>query len=233
MFTCSAECAQWAQAVATIFLGLVAVFVAVFQDAMRAWIMRPKLDVSIDVKPPDCFKVPCRGPSGQGQELVADSYQLSLRVVNNGGQRAELVEVLASKLERQQPDDSFKEVDSFFPTNLVWAGPKGVPFPAISPDMPKRWNLLHIIDPQKRHVWPTEDRQWSDVLPAKTILSFDVDLKPNTRSYLLPPGRYRLLVAVAAANAKPVWKTVEISLTGDWYDDEQTMFSKGVSVRIL
>lgn len=232
MFTCSAECAQWAQAIGTIFLGFVAVFVAVYQDAMRAWIMRPELDVSIDVKLPNCMKVPlCRHDT---QEPVADTYQLSLTVVNNGGQRAELVEVFASKLERQQSDDTFKEVDSFLPANLVWAGPNEASFfPAISPEMWKHWKLLHIIDPQKRRNCRGEDNEFSREHRDKTILSFDVDLRPNTGSYLLPSGTYRLRVAVAAANAKPVWKTVEISLDGHWYDDEQTMFEKGVVVRIL
>jgi len=50
---------------------------------------------------------------------------------------------------------------------------------------------------------------------------------------MLPFGKYRLVIIVAAANAKPVEKTLEISLTGDWYDDEQRMFQEGVGVRIL
>jgi hypothetical protein len=214
---------------------LVALAIAVFQDKMRAWFMRPKLDVSIDVTPPDCLKIPlCRyGPDGT-QEVVADTYQLRLRVTNWGHQKAESVYVFASKLSRRQADDTFKEENSFLPMDLLWAGYRQPFFPAaISPKMCRHCDLAHVIEPHKRAGCTMENRTWPNVPAGKTILSFDIAVKHSTLSHLLPPGKYRLDLAVAAANAEPVWKTLEISLTGDWYDDEQRMFREGVGVRIL
>ena len=74
---------------------------------------------------------------------------------------------------------------------------------------------------------------WSNVSPEKTILSLDTEVKANTLSHLLPFGKYRLVILVAAANAKPVEKTLEISLKGEWYDDEQRMLGEGIGIKLL
>jgi len=230
----STEWAQWVEAIGTITAAIVALIIALFQDKMRAWIVRPKLEVSIDVKPPDCLKIPIVRYGSEGeQEVVADTYHLRFRVTNKGNQKAESVEVFASKLLRRQVDDTFKEVDTFLPMNLVWADYRKVFFPAISPNMYRHCDLAHIIDPQKRAGFTAEDKKWPKIPPEQTVLSFDTAVKPHTLSHLLPFGKYRLVIIVAAANAKPVEKTLEISLTGDWYDDEQRMFQEGVGVRIL
>jgi hypothetical protein len=39
-------------------------------------------------------------------------------------------------------------------------------------------------------------------------------------------------MVVAAANAKPIEKVVEIDLKGEWYDDRQEMYNKGISIKI-
>ena len=224
---------DWLVAAGTIVLALVAI-IAIFQDKIRAWLTRPKLDVSIEFKPPDCHKIPMVRYSSEGKQVVeAESYYFRFRVNNNGNQKAESVEVFAAGLLKQQADDMFKEVDSFLPMNLLWANCKKVFFPAISPFMYRHCDLGHIIDPQKRAQFQTEDKSWSNVSPEKTILSLDTEVKANTLCHLLPFGKYRLVILVAAANARPVKKTLEISLTGEWYDDQQRMLGEGVGIRLL
>jgi len=233
MPTTSIEWAQWVEAIGTTMAVVVALCIALFQDKMRAWIMQPKLDISIDVKPPDCLKIPIRSYTQGEPSVVADAYYLRLRVLNKGGQKAESVEVFAASLLRRQADDTFKEMGTFLPMNLVWADYGKVFFPAISPDMYRHCDLTHIVDPKKRGQFTAEDKQWPNVPVEKTILSLETAVKPNTLSHLLPPGKYHLVILVAAANAKPVKKTIELSLTGDWYDDEQKMFQDGVGAQIL
>ena len=58
-------------------------------------------------------------------------------------------------------------------------------------------------------------------------------VKPYTLSYLVPFGTYRLVIVVSAANAKPVTKTLEITVQGDWYDDEGQMLKEGLAVQVL
>jgi hypothetical protein len=38
---------------------------------------------------------------------------------------------------------------------------------------------------------------------------------------------------VAAANSRPIVKKLEITLTGDWYDEEQKMFGEGIGIKLL
>jgi len=224
---------DWLLAAGTIVLALVAV-IAIFQDKIRAWITRPKFDVSIEATPPDCLKIPIVHCDAEGeQSVVADSYYLRFRVINRGNQKAESVEVFAAGLLKRQADDTFKELDSFLPMNLLWANYRKVFFPAISPGMYRHCDLAHIIDPKKRAQFRTEDKSWPNISHEKTILSLDTAVKPHTLSYLLPFGKYRLVILIAAANAKPVKKTLEISLTGEWFDDEQKMLGEGVGVRLL
>ena len=46
-------------------------------------------------------------------------------------------------------------------------------------------------------------------------------------------GTYRLELSIAGVNALPKTKTLEITVTGDWYDDQQEMFRDGVRIRLL
>ena len=46
-------------------------------------------------------------------------------------------------------------------------------------------------------------------------------------------GKYRLVILVSAANTIPIEKTFEISLTGEWYDDEKKMLGEGIGIRLL
>jgi hypothetical protein len=62
----------------------------------------------------------------------------------------------------------------------------------------------------------------------KTWFALETEFKAFANSHLLEPGRYRLLLQIAAANAKPVEQTVELELSGDWFDSETEMFSKGI-----
>jgi len=204
------------------------VVVAIFEDKIRAWFTRPNLNVSIQMSPPDCHQIPIGQPP-----LEADGYYFRLRVTNLGSQKAELVEVFAAELSSRLPDGRFEIVKSFLPMNLSWSHLHGLFFPAISRGIYKHCDLAHIIDPQKRHQFAYEDKSWPNIPSQKTILSFDTVVKPNTLSHLVPFGVYRLVILVAAANAQSIRKTLEISLSGDWYDDEQQMLSEGIGIKLL
>jgi len=229
---------DWISAVGTLVMALVAI-VAIFQDKIRAWLMRPRLRVSISVAPPDCqktkmrYSLPSPDVNAPARERMADVYYFRLRVSNSGNQKAESVEVFVAQLSRQQADGSFRVVDSFLPMNLVWAHLGGMLFPAIAPGTYKHCDLGYILDPQSRKMIPGEHTTWPNVPPDKTILTLDTVVKPYTLSYLLPFGTYHLVILVAAANAKAIKNTLEVRVTGDWYDDEREMLGQGIGIRLL
>lgn len=136
-------------------------------------------------------------------------------------------------MQRQQADKTFKQVENFLPMNLRWSYPPlgGVPeifTEGISPEMGKHCDLDHITDPQAcAKFLPNAPH----VPPEKAFLELDFEFPPNTLGHILAPGVYRLHLRLAAANSSPVNKTVEITVTGDWYPDQEEMFSEAVGLR--
>ena len=98
----------------------------------------------------------------------------------------------------------------------------------ISPKMGKHCDLGHIIDPSKRVAFGIN---LSNVVAGKTILELDLEVAPATLTHLLLPAVYRLEMKLAAANAEPETKTIEINHTGDWYSEETKMFSDGFGMK--
>lgn len=266
-------------AISTAMAVIAALAIAVFQDWLRSLYSRPKLEVSIDLAPPNCQKTrlhllsvpdtqalpttattyphtegaadvtPTSSPSALNKvatfptssrtaltanhdrwpapSQTADVYYFRLEVRNAGRRRAEWVEVFAAKLKRKQADGTFSRVDTFLPMNLLWSHYRQVVFlPAISPKTYKHCDLAHIIDPKEREGFREEHNTWANVSTEKTVLSFDTAVKPHTQSYLVTAGTYLLNIVVAAANAEPVEETLEITLTGDWYDALTVLLSR-------
>jgi hypothetical protein len=226
---------EWLMAWATVALAVATVILAVisaFQDKIREWLSRPKLDLSVDLKPPDCLKIPLAVRSEDDQNFV-DAYYFRLRVSNRGNAAARGVEVFAGSLLRCQAGGEYKLVDEFLPMNLAWANLREIFWPFITPGTHKYCDLLHVIDPEQRPKVHGEHKEWPNTAVSKTVLSFDTIVQPTTLSHLVPYGKYRLDVTIAAANARPVKKIIEIVTTGDWYDDERRMLGEGVDIRVV
>jgi hypothetical protein len=225
--------AQWAAASGT----FLAVLVALFKDEILRWRRKPNLIISAALAPPACHKttITYRDRTMPAMYATAACYYLRLWIENVGKTRAERVQVFASKLLRRSADGSFKEVEAFLPMNLRWAhGQQGdcpeIFAEGISPKMGKHCDLGHVVDPKfRRDLGYDLQRVASD----ETILALDLEVKPATLSHLIRPGVYRLELQVAAANCAPVAKTIELTITGKWFDDETQMFSDGLGLRAV
>ena len=97
----------------------------------------------------------------------------------------------------------------------------------MNPKMGRHCDLGHISDPARKAATGDEI---PDVAAEKTIFHLELEIKPATGSHLLPPGYYRLELRVAAANARPITKTLEINHTGQWFIEEDKMFDEGVGI---
>jgi len=222
---------DWLIAVGTIGLFLIAI-VGIFQDRIRSFLKHPNLNLSIDVSHPDCHKTTLKRVNQQGQTITqADCYYFRVRIDNYGNERAEFVEVFAKQLLKQGLDGEFRSVNSFLPMNLVWSYNKKQYLEAISPGTGKHCDLGYIIDPNMRTQFPLEDNPALNVPINNTVFSLDVAVKTFTLNHLIPPGTYRLIIQVAAANVNPTTIRLEIVLTGSWHNTEQNMFARGISIR--
>ncbi len=213
---------------------IVLAIVAVFQDKIRAWLRRPKLNLSFRLSPPDCHKVTLASYNPQGQVADrADSYYFRVRIKNQGNQPAERVEVFASELFKEDSDGGFKKLDTFLPLNLVWTNMRQTFFDIILPGMERQCDLGHILEPNKRMRFKMENNPELGISKDKTVFAFELEPKPFTLSHIVPAGKYRLVLLLAAANARPVKKTLELNLTGNWHDDEGKMLNQEIDIRIV
>jgi hypothetical protein len=218
--------ADWLVAIGTLALA----FIAVFQDQIRSWQFRPKLSMSIQCVPPDCHKTKF---SSESTHVSANCYYFNFRVRNNGNRRAEYVEAYVSVLEKQQADGKFSQIANFLPTNLLW-GQTGKPiFNAISPSMEKICNLGYIVDPSAIKFMPIAYNPSLNISDGQATFCFEVEIKSNTKSYIIGPGNYRMKIIIGSANTQPITRTIEINVTGDWYEDEQKMLKEGIGIMSL
>lgn len=226
------ELAAWVAAIAT----FAAVVVALFKEELRSLWHKPRFEIKIELRPPHCHKTQMSRVNMQTGQLLgqADCYYLRIWVENVGRQRAEQVQVFAAQLCKRQADGSFQPNPSFLPMNLCWShthhrhsGPE-IFAEGISPGMGKHCDFGHVIDPAFA---PEMGISIPNLAPDRTILAFDLEMKPNTGSHLLEPGTYRVQLKVAAANAGPSVKHIEITVDGQWFPEEHRMFADGLGFR--
>jgi hypothetical protein len=217
--------ADWLVALATFVLAAV----AVFQETIRGCFYRPVFQVSIKTEPPDCVAIPFTDASGI---VIADSIYLRLWVKNIGNATAKNAEVYASELRRQRLEGTWDRVRAFPPMNLKWSNIGTIYFPRIAPKMGKYCDIGHISDPERRHLL-REDAPSLHLGDQQTSLAFDLMAAPNNRSHIIGPGEYQLDILIAAENARPIKRTVAISLRGTWDSDETTMLRDYIGIAVL
>jgi len=158
-------------------------------------------------------------------------------VRNDGKTRAEQVQVYVAGLSERR-GKTFEPVESFFPANLTWT--HGLPnagrtvFAAgISPKMEKHCDLARVLDPTNPGVRQALRENVDGVAAAECLLTLQLEDTPATKSHLVPPGTYRLTLRVAGANSAPRDVTIELTMTGKWFADEDQMFAEGLWATVV
>ena len=230
----SEHLANWLAALGTILLGII----AIFQDRIRSRLWSPKLDCEIEVNTPDCHRTISSMfvPSGVTERIKSFySYYYRFKIWNKGKVSAEKVEVIITDISKMM-GGTYKRIESFSLDNLVWSipGEKGertVYLDYISPNTYKYCNLGHIHDPKYRNILGGESNPNLQVSNDEAIFCFDVYFRSNILYYLVAQGTYRFKIKVGCANGKTVTKEYELTLTGEWFEDEARMLREGVSIK--
>jgi len=219
--------AQWVSAVAT----SIAVYIALFKEEWLRKRHHPKLTVRIQSDSPDCIKTPHVTRLPGNLTWQGDAYFVRIWVENTGDVRAEKVQVSLSNLWLQQLNGSLKPITDFLPMNLRWsysdfAKPE-IYADGISPEMGKHCDLARILDPSLPSV-----RQVPGLTQGQVYFELWLEYPPPNQSHCLIPGIYKLEIKTAASNCEPVSHQIDLNLTGQWFVDEKTMFSKGVGINV-
>ncbi len=214
----------WLSAIGTIFLAIV----ALFGDPFWRWIRQPRLSASIKTTPPDCHMTFVL--LGTRENLLC--HYLRLRISNHGYNRAESVEVMASWIERLGEGGTYAKYQPFVPQNLKWSYMDTTRMDAISKGMPKHCDFGHILENAAlRYISPPLSR--CEIQSGNSFLALDVVPQLNSMPHILEQGTYRIGITVGAANAKPEEYTLEVVFAGEWFDTEEEMFTKGITVKML
>jgi hypothetical protein len=225
------EAAAWAQAIGTI----AAVLVALFYDPLRRWWTRPKLKLSIQTEPPDCMMLRWGQRISMGRGYAhwdGPVYYMRLRIANEGRRKAENVQVRVIGVDRAM-GGRYVPVQEFPPLNLSWANRDRESLLTVHRHTFEHCDLAHIHKPSDRSRLEFEERKWDRVNPANTILSIDTAVRSYALPHLQPAGEYRLHLLMVSDDTAPIEGIAEISLNGQWYDDEKEMREKGVTVRLV
>lgn len=236
MWQILSEYAEELTAVGTLSLAIVTLIlalVALFGEKFWEWVTRPKLRIAFNLRPPNCHKT----AFGDG----APVYFLRVLVSNEGKRPAKDVEVFLKDLRCIETFGAIPTVrERFLPLNLRWshytdpaAGFLPYPWllPSISQGLPKHCDLAHIIHPRYRQSRPLADDPSLKVPSQNTMLHLELIVKPHTLSHLWPPGTYELKLVAGASNAKPKEYSIRLTLTGEWFDDEERMLTTGILAR--
>jgi len=220
------ELAVWVGAALT----FLAILVALLKEELQRLWRRPVLNISVKTQPPDCHVGLTKYYDPKGSVLAeANCYYLRLWVHNKGNSPATNVQVFATKLLMEPTSKKTIEVENFLPMNLRWAHTKEIFRDRIAPKMGRHCDLGHVADPRLKHI---HNEIRPDVPKDKTVLFIDLEVAPFTLFHLLPPGNYELKLIIAADNCRPIKKVLKIMHSGNWFDDEKTMFEKGINLTI-
>ena len=220
---------QWIIAIGTAVLAIL----ALFQDFIRSWLKTPSLEVTTGSCTPFCKKLLFIRPDDPQKK--AEGYALRIRVKNTKPflrikSRAEKVEVFALRLLKKQTDGSFQTVQEFEPRNLIWSH-SFHSLADISPEMERYCFLGRLVKPENRHNFPDFDVESYNM--NETCLRIDVDIARHTKEHIIPPGTYQIECLIGAVNTKAFKKIFEISISGEWFDDEVKMYERGMTIKMI
>ncbi len=205
--------AEWFTAVGTIFLGVVALFVALFQEHVRRFMFKPKLGVLGSNFHPYCLK---EGWMREGVSFVnRPHYRLRIGVVNNGNTKAESVQIFAKKLERQDGHGLYVRVSPFIERYVLWSDAESQTLDVLNPGFTAYAHLGNVFSttdvPDNVRALAESVREGN--LGTRTVLSL---FPSGSWGQLFAPGKYQLTVIIGAANADLIEKILEVDLTGNW-----------------
>jgi hypothetical protein len=191
-------------------------FVALGSPLVQKWILHPVLRVSY-VRGEDYCEYAIAKFERNKQECSVDAYYFRLLISNKGSIRAEKVEVLATNLWKQQLDGS-RLLDRCYSMNLIWTHIGKTILDGISPETGRFCDIGYCLCPQQTD---------------KAILSLELEARANRPRHLLEPGTYELGLVISAANHQPIYKRLEIVVTGMWSDDLNKMANDGIRIRLI
>lgn len=252
-------------AIGTLFLGAVALATLIYTAVIRPCIKhrrRPILKIEYSPKRPDFLKALLSYIAGKEIETDpiprtidkwqnATAYWIRFKVINEGIDPAENVEAYLAEVRRKDKNGMFKTVERFIPGNLRWSDVHWDVYPRINRDLPRHFDIGHIVDPSERpavahadvyeNPYPEGEMLYEERFESPeemekyrttthSVLVLDMFVKRPSRNYILLEGHYMLHIISIASNAALTSRYVDILFDGGWDPDFDTMWREHANV---
>jgi len=205
----------WA-AIGTFLAVIAALLIALFQDLIRSWWNRARLDMKINLVPPDCHKIQLKNP--QTGEAMGYAIYLRIKVQHIRGKTAENVEIMIGNFWHIRENGTIDIVRHFLPMNLKWSH--------FDPPV----HSLRIPVGLFRHC------DLGPILhPGENVLKLDTIVQPNAVEggevpNIIRAGRYEFELLLSGDNVKPVTKRFSFELDNIWSNNEMEMLQDHIKI---
>ena len=216
-----------------------------FGEWLKTLFFKPNLELIYDHHWPDAIKIPLNWnkvkplTENDGLHGTGVCYFFRFRVKNKGNRPAKNIEVLITKIEKQNVDKSFQTYKTFIPLNLGWSNTQSsIYMPAIYPDLEKYCDLGLILHPQQKELDETirfaQSSECDETVLSNIVFSLSFAVKPNViESFMLQPGTYKIEASAVASNSTICKKTFELTFIDQWFDEPTEMLSQGIGLKLL
>lgn len=211
---------QWWAIIVALLLGIS----GIFQDRIKRFFFKPKLNIYIKPYPPDSHKIQMRNP--QTGQFICDSYYFRFRVENTGNEQLNDAEAIIAEVYKKEANGECKKLENFSPLNLVWLYSHNIVMPKIQPKLFKHLDFGHILKSEFANLnffGLTEN--------SKIVFLFDLAWKSDDGSHILFPGEYKITIKFAANNLSPITKNYHLVVADKWDDNEQKMMRENISIK--
>lgn len=206
--------------VSTLLSGLFVGTIALFHSRIWNYFAGPKLDIALNLAPPDCHRTEIEGPEVPGRikmRVRKPCYYFRFRIYNHGESLAKHVEVIIEELWRRSFETGpLVRDETFLPLNLVWSHMRSMG--AQDPTVIIRQNV------QPFGIFKFCDLGY--VVDGNPLFFFDFFLQPFARPNYENPGIYKIKIVASASNSRPTTRWFQIQWTGDWAETEEEMFTQ-------
>jgi hypothetical protein len=219
---------DWTLIFTTLFLGAVALFVPYLSEILKRKYFAPDLLIEFDQTPPDCHITRNKFNDDYGNILSDEPiYYFRFRVINKGKSQARRCEAVVEKLSVADASGKFIPYRRYTSVSLIWGSSYGE-FVDINPERRFYCDLFNIPVKIHQEIYLKKN---ICVNPPESV-DFDLGIILNVKAAFysqpnrLPPGKYKVDVAVYCENSKTVRGSFEITWSGNWKDTEENMFKE-------
>lgn len=223
---------EWAQFGATLFLGFIALSVAIFGPYIggrfRKWRLAPRLHIECKNKAPYCHrtKMAFQNPSEE-----FETYYFTFSIENQGKSQARSCEVVLEEVCTADENHVYHQVKEFWPTNLMLLGNLHMD---INPGRPPVYVAIgHISEPKCQE---KREQPYSIATDRSDYNRFIFDYPRGQRYFFKidsrPRGSHLFKLAIVGENFETVRKQIELHWTGNWTEDEDEMLTKEAVIRM-